>query len=451
MTSIPERIEKVLSLSKADDCIVMATRTSTSNVRWANNTATTNGDARSEAISIISIKGKKVGRVSSNYFPDDALEDLVRQSERSCDGKPDAPDFMPLIAGDGSVPTGWADGREDLNGESVDFSRPVADLVKAFSKAGSLDVLLFGYASQTAYDLHLGTSSGVRRSHSYGEAGLTIVSKTPDFTVSASHSTDHSQIAEADVDAVYQRLMQRMEWSKKPISLPAGRYSVILEPAAVGELMYYALIQMAARDADEGRTAFSRPGGGSLVGDKLFPDFINMYSDPAEPGLERPDFVATPASGSFQSLFDSGLDCSRTDWIKDGVLNSLITPRFWAAKKSTDPVPFVGNLIVEGDESKPLPGLMANTERALLVTRFWYTRMLDPQTLLLTGLTRDGVYLLEGGEVMGAVNNFRYNMSPVAALRQTTELGASTTAFTITKVPHLRVEDFNMSSVSQAS
>ncbi len=449
MSSIQDRIEKILELSKADGCIVVASQSSAANVRWANNTSTTNGLSRSEGVSVISIIGKRVGKVARSYFPDESLEELVRESEASCVSKPDAPDFMPLVAGDGSLPAGWDDGLVHV--DPREFSQPTSDLISTFGRAAALDILLFGYASQTAQTIYVATSRGIRRRHSHSQANLMMVSKTPDFVVSASHQTDHSSIAQADVEAVYRRLVERMAWSEKPIQLPAGRYPVLLEPAAVGELMYHVLTQMSARDADEGSTAFSRPGGGNMLGEKLFPEFINLYSDPTEPGLERPDFVLSTSSGAFGSVFDCGIDAGRSLWIKQGVLSGLITPRYWAEKTGSTPTFFPGNLILEADESKDLATMIGSTQRALLVTRLWYTRMLDPQTLLLTGLTRDGVYLVEDGQVQGSVNNFRYNMSPLATLRQTTELGASAQAFNITRVPHLRVDDFNMSSVSDAS
>ncbi|HEX2064824.1 MAG TPA: metallopeptidase TldD-related protein, partial [Acidimicrobiales bacterium] len=213
-----------------------------------------------------------------------------------------------------------------------------------------------------------------------------------------------------------------------------------------------------ARDADEGRTVFSKAGGGNRIGERLFGEDVTLYSDPLEPGLEVMPFSLSVASSSYASLFDSGLDTGRTEWVEDGVLRHLITTRHWAARSGATATPYVGNMIFAAESGPTLEDMIASTERALLVTCVWYIREVDPQTLLLTGLTRDGVFLVEDGKVKGAVNNFRYNMSPVHMLAQASEVGRAERTlprefgdwFSFVKTPPLRVDDFNMSSVSQA-
>jgi predicted Zn-dependent protease len=183
-----------------------------------------------------------------------------------------------------------------------------------------------------------------------------------------------------------------------------------------------------------------------------------MYSDPLEPGIESTPFCYGVDSGGASSIFDNGLSQSNTDWVRNGVLQNLITPRYWAAKTDqARAVPYVNNLVISGDGAS-MAEMIAQTQRALLVTCFWYIRTVDPQSALLTGLTRDGVFLVEGGEVKGAVNNFRWNMSPIAAFAQTTQIGRSVMAlprehdeFLRSKAPALRIERFNMSSMSEAS
>lgn len=449
MSTVQKKLKKILELSTADYCIAIAGESSSANLRWANNTSTTNGLVNGASLTVISIVGKSVGSVSSNHFPDESLGELVRRSEEGAKGKPEAQDFMPLLDGDGSLPSGWEEQYEKVD---LDLFEPlVSGLDSTIAQARGENVLTFGYASHTSHTAYLATSSGIRRRHTHREASLQMTAKTPDFKKSVSFSTTHPSIAEANSEEIYKRLVKRLEWSKNSISLEPGRYPVILEPAAVAELMYYVYLSSGARDADEGRSAFSKPGGGNRVGEKLYSDFINVYSDPTEPDLERAPFVMVSSSDSHSSIFDNGHDLSRTDWVKDGVLTALITPRYWANKTNAPPRPIVNNVVVRGDESKTLEDMIATSQRALLVTRFWYTRMLDPQTLLVTGLTRDGVFLIEDGQVKGAVNNFRYNMSPIATLAQTTEIGPSQIGFGFVKAPHLRVEDFHMSSVSKAS
>jgi predicted Zn-dependent protease len=241
--------------------------------------------------------------------------------------------------------------------------------------------------------------------------------------------------------------------------VPAGRYEVLLEPSCVADMLVYAYWSASAREADEGRSVYSKPGGGNRIGEKIAAEAVSLYSDPAEPGLEVAPFQATPASSSYASVFDNGLPISRTDWITGGVLRALATTRHWAqASGAPGPVPFVQNLILPA-AGPSLDEMIASTSRALLVTCLWYIRTVDPRTLLLTGLTRDGVFLVEDGEVKGAVHNFRFNESPIDMLARTVQTGASEITlarefgdyFRFTKMPPLRVEGFNMSSVSAAT
>lgn len=445
---IQDKIEEVLSLSKADDCIVIGTEASGANVRWANNTSTTNGVANTGRLVVISIADGAVGSVNSTYFPGDTLEELVRRSEAASASKPKAPDYMPLPEGEAAA-LGWDDPFEETDlGAFRDVNEELGML---FKRAGSEDLLLFGYASQTSSTIYLGTSAGARGRFVKRDASIQMNAKTPDFKTSVARTNYFGSIAEARPESIYEVLSKRIQWSKTQIPMEAGHYPVILEPAAVGELLYFLFIQMSAREADEGRTALSKPGGGTRIGEKLFPDHVNIASDPNEPGLEGPPFEVAAGTGSFGSIFDNGAPVERIDWVTDGVLQALIAPRFWAAKSGVEPKIPAGNVVMAGDESKSLDQMIEGTERALLVSRFWYTRMLDPQAMLLTGMTRDGVFLVEDGEVKGAVNNFRYNMSPLATMAQSNELGQSQRAFSVSRAPALRVSDFHMSSVSEAS
>jgi predicted Zn-dependent protease len=267
-----------------------------------------------------------------------------------------------------------------------------------------------------------------------------------------------STLDDIDLKLMYERLEQRLTWSERAIELPPGRYEVILEPAATADMALYAYVMSSARDADEGRTVFSKPGGGNRIGEKLYPNGVTIYSDPTEPGFETLPFSVALGSSSYSSVFDNGLRLERTDWVRDGVLNALITMRHWAARSHSSAVtPFIPNLIFAGDQGPSTEEMIARTERGLLVTCFWYIRLVDPQTGLLTGLTRDGVYLVEDGEVKGAVNNFRYNMSPVQMFSNAIEIGRPEPTlprefeFALTRMPALRVRDFHMSSVSDAT
>lgn len=410
--------------------------------------------AESQELFILSIIDNKVGTIGRSYFPDEELESLVQASEAACAGAPPAEDAMPLLEGRGATEEWLApDGATSI----AVFAKLVPELGDAFRKAREADFLLFGFAEYDRRTVYLATSTGIRRRYSASEGKFQINAKTPDFKTSAWSGQVTTTFQDIDVAELQRRLRQRLDWSKSQISLPPGHYEVLLEPSAVADLLLESYWSSSARDADEGRSAFSKPGGGTRIGERLAPEGFTLYSDPQEPGFEVAPFVVAEASSSWTSIFDNGLDIGRIDWIRNGVLRGLITTRHWGGVSGRGPKPFVDNLIVPA-EGPSLEEMIASTKRALLVTCLWYIREVDPQKILLTGLTRDGVFLVEDGEVKGAVNNFRFNMSPLDVLRRTTETGRSQSTFarefgdyfTFAKMPPLRVRDFHMSSVSES-
>jgi predicted Zn-dependent protease len=245
------------------------------------------------------------------------------------------------------------------------------------------------------------------------------------------------------------------------VELPAGRYQTLLCPSAMADLFVYLYWSAGAKDALDGRTVFSKPGGGTRVGERLASLPVTLRSDPGAAGLRCAPFVIARTSGREASVFDNGLAIPPVTWLDQGVLTALAQTRRTAGLSGLPVTPSTGNLIFEaaGGGGAGLDELIAGTRRGLLVTCLWYVREVDPQTMLLTGLTRDGVYLVEDGEVTGAVNNFRFNESPVGLLGRLAEVGATVPAlprewsdyFTRSAMPPARFEDFNMSSVSQAS
>jgi predicted Zn-dependent protease len=251
-----------------------------------------------------------------------------------------------------------------------------------------------------------------------------------------------------------------LSWAARQVDLPAGRYDTVLPPSAVADLMVDAYWSAGARVAHEGQSVYSRPGGGTRVGDALVNPSVTLYSDPAYPGLECAPFVVASGSSNESSVYDNGLPLGRTPWIGKGTLASLIQTRHTSALTGLPTTPGIDNLVLEVDGGAGTDlDLVAGVEDGLLLTCLWYIREVDPQTLLLTGLTRDGVYRVEGGEITGVVNNFRFNESPVDLLRRFTAAGATAPSFSRewgddyfsrTATPALRIPDFNMSSVSQA-
>jgi predicted Zn-dependent protease len=255
-------------------------------------------------------------------------------------------------------------------------------------------------------------------------------------------------------------LARRLGWARRGVDLPAGRYDTILPPTAVADLMIEAYWSAGARDAHDGQSVFSRRGGGIRIGEQVARPEVTLFSDPAYPGLECSPYVVESSSGSDSSVFDNGLRLERTEWVRRGVLSALRQTRETAGRTDQEVTPTIDNLVLEVDGARAsLDDLVTQTERGLLLTCLWYIRVVDPQTLLLTGLTRDGAYLVENGEITAAVNNFRFNESPVDLLRRFSHASATEPAFSRewgedyfsrTAMPALRVPDFNMSSVSQA-
>jgi predicted Zn-dependent protease len=444
----------VLRLSKADLCMVIARRVATVNIRWAHNTVTTNGDTDEAQLAVISVIDRRVASVTRTHFPPDELESIVREAEAACRRRPDAPDYMPLVEGV-AEPADWHDPPADTDIHV--FDPLVPELARLYEQARRAGIATFGYAEYRTETTLLATSTGLKRRHTDRIGKVEITGKSPDFARSSWIGRATRDFRDISVGDMLAALEQRLGWAAQQIDLPAGAYEVLLEPSCVADLALGAYAFMPRRPADEGRSPFSKPGGGTRIGERLFGD-VTIYSDPAEPAIEMAPFHYGVESGDASSVFDNGLDLSRTEWVRGGVLRQLVTPRYWAARIGAPAaVPFLNNLVVEGG-GPAMAEMIAQTERALLITCFWYIRTVDPQTALVTGLTRDGVYLVEKGHVRGAVNNFRWNMSPVAALAQATQIGRGGLAlprehdeFLRAKAPPLRIERFNMSSVSEAS
>jgi predicted Zn-dependent protease len=330
----------------------------------------------------------------------------------------------------------------------------------AFSAAAAGRRKLYGFAEHSVTSTFLGSSSGLRLRHDQPSGQVEINAKSADLTRSAWAGLGTADFAGIDVAGLEAGLARQLDWASRRAELPAGRYETLLPPAAVADLMIYLHWSAGAQDALDGRTVFSKPGGGTRVGERLAALPLTLRSDPRAPGLECAPFVIAHASGRDSSVFDNGLPLAPTDWISGGKLAALTQTRHSARRAGLAVTPAIGNLIMTApDATASLDDMIARTERGLLLTCLWYIRPVDPQSLLVTGLTRDGVYLVEKGEVTAGVNNFRFNESPVAMLGRLTEAGATAATlprewadyFTRAAMPPVRVEGFNMSSVSQAS
>lgn len=457
-----ETVEHALGLSRADGLVAIAEEQSTANLRWAGNSLTTNGVTHSRTVTVIATvggqQGAAAGVVSRSGATSGELEQLVRAAEEAARQSGPADDAQPLVA-PAEAGHGGAWDAPPVETSAAVFEQVAPALGETFRRAESERRLLFGYAEHEQRTTYLGTTTGLRLRHDQPTGTFDLNAKSPDYSRSAWVGASTRDFADIDVTALDDDVRTRLGWAERRLDLPAGRYETLLPPSTVADLLLNLYMYTAARDAADGRTVFAKQGGGTRVGDRLTDVPLSLYSDPAEPGLECRPFLVAHGSSAEQSVFDNGLPTGRVDWIDAGTLGALLQTRHSAALTGLPMTPFVDNLVADGGGNKTVDELVAGTERGLLLTCLWYIRVVDPQTLLLTGLTRDGVYLVENGEVSGAVNNFRFNESPVGLLSRLTEVGRTVPAlgrefgdyFSRTAMPPLRVPDFNMSTVSDAS
>ncbi|MFJ2512550.1 metallopeptidase TldD-related protein [Streptomyces griseoviridis] len=453
-----EIVERALELSTADGCVVIADEHSSANLRWAGNALTTNGVTRGRRLTVVATvdggQGAASGVVSRSAVTADELEPLVRAAEAAARGAGPAEDAQPLVSGVPHSPE-FTDGPAETT--SAVFADFAPALGEAFARARAGGRELYGFANHELVSSYLGTSTGLRLRHDQPNGTLELNAKSPDRARSAWAGRATRDFKDVDPAALDAELAVRLGWAERRTELPAGRYETLLPPTAVADLLIYQYWSASGRDAVEGRTVFSQPGGGTRLGDRIAELPLTLRSDPDEPGLESAPFVLAHSSGGDESVFDNGLPITATDWIREGELSRLTTTRHSAGLTGLPVAPSVDNLILDGGDDRSLEEMVAATERGLLLTCLWYIREVDPATLLLTGLTRDGVYLVENGEVTAEVNNFRFNESPVGLLKRATEAGRTEKTlprewgdwFTRAAMPALRVPDFNMSSVSQ--
>ncbi|WAJ43545.1 TldD/PmbA family protein [Mycobacterium sp. Aquia_216] len=445
-------LEEAAKLGHVDETMVLVTDRVEATLRWAGNSMTTNGVSHSRNISIISILRKgdsaSIGTVVSAEVDPRVIPALVAASQEAARSAPEAGDAAPLLT-DTGVPADW-DAPVPGTGAEV-----FADVAGSLSRGFRGTDRLYGFAHHSVSTTFLASSTGLRRRFTQPAGAVEINGKRGDASAWAGIGTP--DFVDVPTDSLLEDLSLRLGWAERSVELPAGRYETIMPPSTVADMMIYLGWSMAGRGAQEGRTAFSAPGGGTRVGERLTDLPLTLFSDPMAPGLACTPFVSASSSTETVSVFDNGMEIGHVDWIRNGVINALAYPRASAAKFDAEVAVAADNLVMTGG-SKDLADMIAGTERGLLLTTLWYIREVDPTTLLLTGLTRDGVYLIEDGEVTAAVNNFRFNESPLDLLRRATEAGVSEKTLprewgdwvTRTAMPTLRIPDFHMSSVSQA-
>jgi predicted Zn-dependent protease len=454
-----EMVERALAASRTQGCVAVVADTVQANLRWASSSLTTDGVAHERSMTVVALRGEdrdvSAGSITRTVRDPADVRRLVRDAETLAAQSPPEESARPLVAG--AAAPDFADPPAS-GGVAVlaPLTQPLADVL---ARARSDALLLYGYAEHCLTTTYLGTSAGTRVRHVQPAGHLTMTAKTADLGASTWVGRATRDFSDLDVPALDDELRRRLAWSARTAPLAPGRHEVLLPPSAVADLMIYAYWTMAGIAAHEGRSVYAQPGHGTRVGQSLVDDRVTLSSDPHLPGLGCADVLVTSASSPMASVFDNGLPVGRTAWVDRGSLRALVQTRHSAELTGLPVTPFVGNLHlgVQGGAGD-VDDLVARTDDGVLLTSLWYLREVDPATLLLTGLTRDGVHVVRGGEVIGTARNFRFNESPVDVLRRIRDAGASVPTFSRewgeyfdrTAMPPLRVADFHLSTVSDA-
>jgi predicted Zn-dependent protease len=460
MISAQDLVEKILARSTTDDCIVVVNDKTQANLRWASSTLTTNGVIQLRSVTVIAfvaMSGSMAsGAVTRTNVNEEDIDSLLAEASAAAKAAGAAEDFAPLAK---EVSFGNWSAPHSPTGPDV-FSKFAPELGEMLRRSQADSIELFGYAEHTHETIWVGSKGGMLLRHDTPVGRVEMTGKSHGRTRSTWDGVETHDFKNVSVASIDKNIRQRLQWQERKVDLPAGRYDTILPSGSVADLYVYMMWVAGARDAYEGQSVFSRKGGGTRVGEKLSNVGLQFFSDPAHPTLGGSQFVSAAASSPFTSVFDNGQKKGRVDWIKDGVLQSLLQTRASSQLTSLPYTPLGDNLIMSVDGgSGSLEDIVKKVDSGLLVTTLWYIRMVDPNSLLLTGLTRDGVYYVKNGEVQGATNNFRWNDSPVSALSRIAHAGATEWTqprewagdVTSMSMPPLVIKDFNMSTVSLGS
>ncbi len=456
----PHEVAERAVVLGGEGTVAVVTVTSEADLRWANSMLTTNGERTSLSLTVVCTApvdgGTAIGVASGRAADQSEIDDLVAQASRAAQAGTAADDAGPLI--DSATPaTDWNQPIATTSGAAFAILAP--ELGDAFARGRADGIEHFGYAEHQVSTVFVASSAGLRLRHSQPTARVEATAKSQSRTRSSWAGRAGREMTEftfGDVDA---ELRRGLAWQATPRTIEPGRHTVILTPSAVTDLMIYQYWTSSARDAAEGHTVFSAPGGGTRIGERLTESPITISSDPYDAEIAGAPFTTAPWSSGLTSAFDIGLPLEKTTWIDQGSLAHLVTTRHAASELGLAVAPLVDNLRLTHSEGHgTLDDVIARTQHGLLITCLWYIREVDPRSLLLTGLTRDGVYLIENGQVVGSVGNFRFNMSPEDVLSQTIDAGDTVMTlprewgedFARAAAPPLVVDGFNLSTRSDA-
>jgi predicted Zn-dependent protease len=435
-------LEKVISFSKADGCEVNLNGNDGGNIRYARNSVSTAGEDSNVVLAVQSYYGKKSGSATVNEFDDASLEKVVRRSEELAKLAPENPEFMEPLP------------QQAFGPDSKTFLESTAKITPEYraqaaansiNPATSKDITAAGYLEDNRGFASMLNSKGLFAYNQATTVDFTVTMRSNDGTGSGWVARNFNDVSKLDTAEASKIAIDKALQSRNAKAIEPGKYTVILEPNAASDLLGLMMGAMNARQADEGRSFLSKKGGGTKLGEKIVDERVNIYTDPWNEEV--------PAS----TWTGNGLARKKMDLIKNGVVANMIYDRYWASQKNVEAVPFPGNRIMEGGNAS-IEDMIKDTKKGVLVTRFWYIRAVDPQTLLYTGLTRDGTFYIENGKIKHPIKNFRFNESPVIMLNNLETLGKQMRVASgggpggggSSLIPAMKIRDFTFSSLSDA-
>lgn len=433
-----ELLKKVLSYSKADECEVNISGSDGGNIRYALNAVSTSGGVSQRSLVVSSAFGKKLGVATINEFDDASLEKVVRRSEELASFAPENPEFMPFLE-----PQTYTESVAYIPSTAAIDPRFRSDAVaQSLGIANENGLTAAGFLENSAGFSAMMNSKGLFAYGTSTNVNFNVTLRTTDGQGSGYATKGFNDVSKLDVSASTRIAAQKAKNSAGARAIEPGKYTVILEPAAGIVLLETLFNGMDARLADEGRSFLSKPGGQTKLGEKLVDERITFYSDP-----QNPDLPTSPWNGD-------GRPQEKITWLDQGVIKNLFYSRYWAQKKNVKAIPGPDGMIMPGGTAT-LEELIKSTEKGILVTRLWYIREVDPQTALYTGLTRDGTFYIENGEIKFPIKNLRFNESAIIMLNNLEALGIPERAVSgesglQAMIPPIKVREFTFTSLSDA-
>jgi predicted Zn-dependent protease len=435
-------LEKVIGFSKTDGIEANLNGNDGGNIRYARNSVSTSGEDSNVNLSVQSYVGKKVGTATINEFDDASLEKVVRRAEELAKLAPENPEFMEPLA------------QQTYGAEAKTFIESTAKITPDYraqaaadsiNPASKKDITAAGFLEDSRGFSSLMNNKGAFAYNKSTGVDFTVTMRSNDGTGSGWVARNFNDVSKLNTAEASQIAMEKALQSRNAKAIEPGKYTVILEPNAASDLLSLMLFSMNARQADEGRSFLSKKGGGTKLNEKIVDERVNIYTDPWNEEVPVGNWAG------------NGLARKKMDLIKNGVVANMIYDRYWASQKNAEPTPFPGNRIMDGGTAS-IQDMIKDTKKGVLVTRFWYIRPVDPQTLLYTGLTRDGTFYIENGKIKHPIKNFRFNESPVIMLNNLETLGKQMRVASgggpggggSSLIPAMKIRDFTFSSLSDA-